>query len=285
MQLPEAERVVAWPELRRMAQLAEEIGFDSLWVGDHLLYREDDASTGPWESWSVLAALAAVTDEIEIGPLVAATSFHQPAMLAKKAATVQEIASGRLTLGLGAGWNQVEFDAFGFPFDHRVSRFEEAFTIIRTLLRDGRIDFAGDYYHLTDCELLPRPANPPRLMVGSLGPRMLSITLPYVEGWNAWFADYDNDPGQASEPLRRVDQACAAADRDPATLHKSLALLVAFDEAITRRGSINPIPGEPAAVTDALGRLQEAGVDHCQLILDPITESSMERLAPVLSGR
>ena len=268
-----------------MAILAEEIGFDSLWVGDHLLYREEGTSAGPWEAWSVLAALAAVTEAIELGPLVAATPFHQPAMLAKKAATVQEISGGRLTLGLGAGWNRVEFDAFGFPFDHRVSRFAEAFTIIRKLLADGRIEFAGDYYTLADCELLPRPANPPRLMVGSLGPRMLGITLPYVDGWNAWFAAYDNDPARSVELLRRLDQACIETGRDPSTLDKSLALLVAFDESIGRRGSVNPIPGEPEAVTDALGRLQEVGVDHCQLILDPITERSIESLAPVLTGR
>src|SRR5436189_5222938 len=135
IQLPEVEREVRWPELRSMARAAEQAGFDSLWVGDHLLYRDDERPPrGPWEAWSVLAALAAVTSRIQLGPLVASTSFHNPAMLAKKAATIDEISGGRLTLGLGAGWNETEYRAFGFPFDRRVSRFEEAFTIIRTLL-------------------------------------------------------------------------------------------------------------------------------------------------------
>ena len=135
VQLPEVERVVPWPELREMAVAAEGIGLDSIWVGDHLLYRDDGKpARGPWEAWSTLAALAAVTERVEIGPLVASTSFHNPAMLAKKAATIDEICGGRLILGLGAGWNETEYAAYGFAFDHRVSRFEEAFTIVRRLL-------------------------------------------------------------------------------------------------------------------------------------------------------
>ena len=145
IQLPETEYEVRWSELKAMAQLAESAGFDSLWVGDHLLYRDEDGARGPWEAWSQLAALAAVTERMELGPLVAATSFHNPAMLAKKAATLDEISGGRLILGLGAGWNETEYSAYGFPYDHRVDRFAEAFTIIRTLLREGHIDFEGRY--------------------------------------------------------------------------------------------------------------------------------------------
>ncbi|MDQ3871922.1 MAG: LLM class flavin-dependent oxidoreductase, partial [Chloroflexota bacterium] len=172
VQLPEVERVVRWSELIEMARLAEAVGFDSLWVGDHLLYRRaGERVKGPWEAWSVLAAVAAATNRVELGPLVACTAFHNPAMLAKKAATIDEISGGRLILGLGAGWNEVEFGAYGFPFDHRVSRFEEAFTIIRMLLRDGAVDFRGEYFQVRDCELVPRGPRPhgPPLMVGSEG--------------------------------------------------------------------------------------------------------------------
>src|SRR3954454_2369619 len=147
IQLPEVERFVPWPELLAMARRAEQGGFDSLWFGDHLLYDQPDGGQrGPWEVWTSLAAVAAVTTRVELGPLVASTSFHAPPMLAKMAATVDGISGGRLILGLGAGWNDREYAAFGFPFDHRISRFEEAFTIIRTLLRDGRTDFHGSYY-------------------------------------------------------------------------------------------------------------------------------------------
>ena len=158
IQLPEVERRVEWPELIAMARAAEAVGFDSLWLGDHLLYDLPSGARGPWEVWTSLAALAAVTERVELGPLVASTGFHAPAMLAKQAATVDAISGGRLILGLGAGWNEREYRAFGFPFDRRVARFAESFTIIRTLLRDGRIDFAGEFYRLEDCVLDPPPS-------------------------------------------------------------------------------------------------------------------------------
>ncbi|MGZ6214182.1 MAG: LLM class flavin-dependent oxidoreductase, partial [Candidatus Limnocylindria bacterium] len=232
VQLPEVEWVARWPQLREMARTAEEIGLDSVWVGDHLLYRGDGLPPrGPWEAWTTLAAIAAVTERIQIGPLVAAASFHNPAMLAKQAATLDEISGGRLILGLGAGWNEVEYLAFGFPFDHRVSRFEEAFTVIRTLLAEGRCDFHGTYYDLRDCELLPRgprhgDREGPPLMVGSMGERMLAITLPWVQAWNAWFNSFGNSV-DGYRPLRdAVDAACRAVGRDPAEVERTLALLV-----------------------------------------------------------
>lgn len=158
-----------------MAELAERIGLDSIWVGDHLLYRDDGRpARGPWEAWSLLAALAAVTRRVELGPLVASTSFHAPAMLAKKAATIDEISGGRLVVGLGAGWNRPDYEAFGFPYDHRVSRFEEAFAIIRELLATGQAHVQGTYYSVDRSELRPRGPRPegPPLMVGSIGERM-----------------------------------------------------------------------------------------------------------------
>src|SRR5215510_7716643 len=141
IQLPEVEYEIAFPDLVAMARLAEDVGFDSLWLGDHLLYELEVGRRGPWEVWTTLAALAAATERIELGPLVASTSFHAPTMLAKMAATVDAVSDGRLTVGLGAGWNKREYTAFGFPFDHRVERFAEAFVIIRQLLRTGRCTF------------------------------------------------------------------------------------------------------------------------------------------------
>ena len=124
MQLPEVERRVLWPELIEMARTAERVGLDSVWCGDHLLYDlPGEVTRGPWEVWTTLAALAAVTERVELGPLVASIGFHAPAMLAKHAATVDGISGGRLIVGLGAGWNEREYRAFGFPFDRRVDRF------------------------------------------------------------------------------------------------------------------------------------------------------------------
>jgi alkanesulfonate monooxygenase SsuD/methylene tetrahydromethanopterin reductase-like flavin-dependent oxidoreductase (luciferase family) len=290
IQLPEVERVVRWPELKAMAVLAEQVGFDSLWLGDHLLYRYEDGPRGPWEAWSMLAALAAATSRVELGPLVACTSFHNPAMLAKKAAAVDEISGGRLILGLGAGWNEPEYEAYGFPFDHRVSRFAEAFTIIRKLLREGHVDFAGEYYQARDCELLPRgprPAGPP-LMVGSMGQRMLALTLPHVDSWNAWYAWFGNDVGRLAGLLADVDTACAAVGRDPAQVERTAAVLVRMpggtgrDEVDERGRLSHALTGAPEEIAAGLRAFAAAGIGHVQLVVDPITEQSIAGLAPVL---
>jgi alkanesulfonate monooxygenase SsuD/methylene tetrahydromethanopterin reductase-like flavin-dependent oxidoreductase (luciferase family) len=286
VQLPEIERVVRWTELAEMAMRIEQLGLDSIWVGDHLLYRMEDGTVrGPWECWSILAALAAVTERVQLAPLVASTAFHNPAMIAKKAATIDEISGGRFILGLGAGWNRTEFRAYGFPFDHLVSRFEEAFTIIRTLLREGRIDFEGRYFHLRHLELHPRGPRPegPPLIVGSIGQRMLRIALPHVQGWNVWFEDYGNDPARFGEVVRRVEDICSSVGRDPQELEATAALLLLFGEGPARRGWTNPVGGSAGRMADAIMRLHQAGARHIQLVLDPITLDSIDRLEEVLA--
>ncbi len=293
VQLPEVEREVRWPELRRMAELAERIGLDSVWVGDHLLYRDDGfPPRGPWEAWSLLAALAAVTTRVELGPLVASTSFHAPAMLAKKAATIDEISGGRLILGLGAGWNRPDYDAFGFPYDHRVSRFEEAFTIVRELLTTGHADVRGTYYTVERSELRPRGPRPdgPPLMVGSIGERMLGITLPHVASWNAWFTWFGNTVEGYRALRDQVDAACRAVGRDPASVERTVALFVSFPGAQGRqlgdltRPDVEPIPGDPGTLVPALSAFAGEGIGHVQLVLDPITEASIAALEPTVAA-
>ena len=288
VQLPEAERVVPWPEYRDMAVATEQSGFDSIWVGDHLLYRSSEGTSGPWEAWSLLAAIAASTERVQIGPLVAATSFHSPPMLAKKAATVDEISGGRLILGLGAGWNEAEYAAYGFPFDHRASRFEEAFTIIRTLLSEGVIDFEGTYYTARECELIPpaRPGGPP-LMIGSIGPRVLQAALPHVDSWNAWFAWFDNTPEGLGPLLSQIDAACQDSGRDPAEVERTVAVMVRMPGA---EGQIYGSPDrQKAAAVEAHGLSEllhayaRLGVGHVQLVIDPITTESIEALGKVIA--
>ena len=290
VQLPEVERVVRWPEYLAMARAAEDVGFDTLWLGDHLLYRYEDGTTrGPWEVWTMLSAVAACTSRIRLGPLVAATAFHAPPMLAKLAATVDEISGGRLILGLGAGWNETEFAAFGFPFDHRISRFEEAFTIIRTLLRDGSIDFDGQFFQARDCELLPKPARAggPPLMVGSVGPRMLEVTLPHVEAWNVWYRQSTNTPAGLEPILRQVEEACRGVGRDPATLEKTSALFVRLPGGTGRltkydENDVAPLEGSSREIADGIRAFADLGLAEVQLVVDPITVESIEALAPVL---
>jgi probable F420-dependent oxidoreductase len=293
VQLPEVERGVQWPELLAMARAAEGVGFDSVWVGDHLLYDLPDGSRrGPWEAWTSLAAIAAVTERVEVGPLVASTSFHAPAMLAKQAATVDGISGGRLILGLGAGWNEREYRAFGFPYDHRVSRFEEAFTVIRSLLRDGQVDFDGTYYRVEDCVLDPRPSRPggPPLMLGSIGPRMLRIGLPHVDSWNVWWSDYGNTPEGFTAVRDRVEEAAAEAGRAPGEVAATAAVLVQLAGGGGRlMGSgnynvpVRPVQGSPEDIAEHLTAMAAAGASHLQLVLDPITEGSIETLGEALA--
>lgn len=292
VQLPEVEREVHWPELLDMARAIDDLGFDSIWVGEHLLYRwPDRPARGPWEAWTLMAALAAVTSRATIGPLVACTTFHNPALLAKQAATVDEIAGGRFVLGLGAGWNETEFRAFGFPFDQRIARFEEAFTIIRTLLRDGAIDFDGRFYQARDCELLPRPRpGGPPLLIGSNGPRMLRIALPHADAWNSWFADTNNRPDGVAPLAAIVDEAARDVGRDPGEIRRTVAVLVQLpgghgrtmgDTSVATR--IRPLEGSPERMADELRAYAAAGIDEIQAVLDPIDRASIERFAAVLS--
>jgi probable F420-dependent oxidoreductase len=287
VQLPEVEREVRWPEYVAMARAAEEAGFDSVWVGDHHLYRGDGRpERGPWEAWTLLAGLAAVTRRVTLGPLVACAGFHPPAVLAKMAATVDEISGGRLVVALGAGWNQTEFDAFGIPFDHRVARFAEAFEIVRALLAGERVTLHGRWWRADDAVLLPRPRQRPPLMVGSVGERVLSITLPHVDAWNAWFDDYGNTPEGFATLNARVTGAIVDAGREPADVRRSACVLVVLDRGANERtpqDGVTPLDGTPDRIAAALRELAEAGADEVICVMDPITEASIRGFGDVLA--
>jgi alkanesulfonate monooxygenase SsuD/methylene tetrahydromethanopterin reductase-like flavin-dependent oxidoreductase (luciferase family) len=269
IQLPEVEREVRWPELLEIARVVEARGFDSLWLGDHMLYRGDGRpERGPWDAWTTLAALAAATDRVTLGPLVAATAFHEPGLIARMAAAVDEISGGRFVLGLGTGWNETEFDAFGIPFDRKVSRFEEAFEIIRRLLAGERVTFEGTFYSLRDAVLLPPPARRVPLMVGGHGPRLLAATLPHVDTWNTWYAWYGNAVDRFAELSAGIG------------VRKSACVLVAVDGGRGERPAENPVAVE--RLRGHLDALAAAGADEAILVLDPIDAGAVGRVADVL---
>ena len=284
VQLPEVERVVRWPELRALAIAAEETGFDSVWVGDHLLYRGDGRpERGPWDCWSVLAAVAAVTTQVELGPLVACTAFRAPALLARAAATVDEVSGARLRVALGSGWNEAEFRAFGLPFDRRVARFTEAFEQIRGLLAGERVTSDGQFGGLEDAVLLPAPARTPPLMVGGAGARLLAATLPHVDWWNTWFEPFGNRADGFAAINGVIDEACERAGRDPGEVQRSACLLVSVDGGAGERAAQPAVP--PVASAQLRGEhegLAQAGADEVILVLDPITESSIRSLRTAL---
>jgi len=287
VQLPEVERDVRWPEYRAMARAAEAVGFDSIWMGDHLLYRGDGRpERGPWEAWTMLAALAAVTERVGLGPLVASAAFHAPAMLAKMAATVDEVSGGRLVLGIGAGWNRAEFEAFGFPYDHRVERFAEAFEIVRRLLAGERVTLHGRYHRVEDVVLLPRPRRTPPIMLGSSGPRMLEIAVPHVQAWNAWFDLFGNTPEGFAAESAKVTVAAERAGRDPAEIARSACVLVVLDRSAGERvipPDCPPLEGPPEAIAAGLRAFAEAGADEVICVVSPITEGSIRELGAALA--
>ena len=284
--LPEAERIARWNEIATLCRTAEDVGFDSIWVPDHLIYRfEGQATNGPWECWSLLSAIAGITNRVEIGPLVLCVNFRNPALIAKMAATVDEISNGRLILGLGAGWHEPEYAAYGFDFEHRFGRFQEAFTIIRTLLTEHEIDFQGKYFTLRECELLPlgpRSEGPP-LLIGSRGERILRATLPYVKYWNGWFA-WSGNTTEGYRPLHEeVDAAARDANVDPAAIGRTMAILLRFPHGT---GAVDPratlIQGDDEQLAQALLDLHSAGVDHVQVVLEPNSASDVERFGRVI---
>jgi len=287
IQLPEVEREVRWPEYAAMARAAEEAGFDSIWVGDHLLYRDDGRpERGPWEAWGLLAGLASVTRRVRIGPLVACAAFSPPAILAKRAATVDEISGGRLVLGIGAGWNEPEFRAFGVPFDSRAARFEESFDVIRRLLAGERVTAHGRFVDVEDAVLLPTPNARVPLMVGSTGPRVLAATLPWVDTWNTWFDWYGNTAEGFARGNAEIDEACRAAGRPPEEVDRSACVMVVLDrEAGERRSEpgVTQLNGSPSLVASALRDFADAGAHEAILVADPITEASIRTLGAALA--
>ena len=281
-----------WQDILAIARRAEEVGFDSLWVADHLLFRfEGIAPRGGWECLSLLSALAASTSRVELGTLVVCTSFRNPTMLAKIADTVEEISGGRMILGIGAGYHEPEYRAFGFPYDHRVGRFEEAVQIVSGLLKTGRVDFQGKFYEARDCELRPRgprPSGPP-IMIGTKSPRMLSLTAKYADLWNGWVA-FDKSAASEVPPLRDlVDGACREVGRDPATLGRTMTVLVDFIgtpdlpvRLIRPDSHPEPIVGTPAEIARALHAFTAEGIGHVQVFLQPNNLAGIERFAPVI---
>jgi alkanesulfonate monooxygenase SsuD/methylene tetrahydromethanopterin reductase-like flavin-dependent oxidoreductase (luciferase family) len=288
VQLPEVERHVPWAEYLGMSRAAEEAGFDSVWVGDHLLYRADGREArGPWDAWSILAAIAGTTERVRLGPLVACTAFAAPGLLARKAAAVQEISGGRLVLGLGAGWNETEFRAFGVPFDHRASRFAESFEIIRRLLAGERVTYEGRFEHVRDAVLLPMPATSPPLMIGSTGERVLRTALPHADAWNIWYDLYGNTPEGFAAENARISGLVREAGRRPSDVVRSATVFVALDGGGRDRPhtqNVSPLSGPPGAIAAGLADLAAAGADEVILVVSPISDRSIRTLGDVVAA-
>ena len=276
----------SYESIRAIAQQAEIDGFDSLWLPDHFLYHYPGQPTrGIWECWTMLAALAEATHRVELGTLVTCNSFRHPAVLAKMATTVDEVSQGRLILGVGAGWNEPEYQAFGLPFDHRVGRFEEALQILKPLLHEGHVDFAGQYYQARNCEVLPRGprSEGPPLMVGCErgSPRMLKLTAQYADLWNT---GYMGKPETMIEPINNIGEACRALGRDPATLGITALIGLWFPELQANKPSFfeDPLTGTVEEIAAAMRGYAELGVQHIMFQCEPYSIEALQILTEAL---
>ena len=277
-----AGQVPSWPQVRAFGQHAEAAGLDSVWVCDHLL--SGPPAEGIHEGWTILAALAASTRRLELGQLVTCTSFRPPALLAKRATTADTVSGGRLILGLGAGWYDPEYTAFGYPTDHRVGRFEEAIAIIGALLRGERVTLAGSYCQVRDGVLRPPPDRPIPILVAAQGRRMLRLTARYADAWNtAWYGPPDD---LFRRRLAELHAALEAEGRDPATLRRTVGMEV-WDPDTTGPGKDlgEAFGGSVDELARAIDAYEQLGVDDLIVQLEPKTTLSQDRLAEALELR
>ncbi|HEX3326793.1 MAG TPA: LLM class flavin-dependent oxidoreductase [Actinomycetota bacterium] len=272
-----------WSEALAFARHAEAIGLDSIWPCDHFL---SEAPGGPvegiLEGWTVLSALAAVTDRVELGQMVMCVSYREPGLLAKMASTAQAVSGGRVVLGVGAGWYDREYQAFGYPIDHRVDRFEEALQIIVPLVRGDSVSFDGRYYTTRDAALLPPPAPSIPVLVAAKGSRMLRLTARYADAWNtAWFGT------PTDELMRRVgdlDSALQAEGRDPHSLRRTVGMTVRDPDQTTEEDP-NTFGGSVDELAGTIDAYEKIGFDDIIAGVEPMTERSLDRLGQAMELR
>jgi alkanesulfonate monooxygenase SsuD/methylene tetrahydromethanopterin reductase-like flavin-dependent oxidoreductase (luciferase family) len=276
-----------WPVIRSFARAAEARGLDSVWMYDHFFYKP---ATGPiegqHEAWTIVSAVAAATDRVQIGTLVLCATFRSPALVAKMATSADDVSGGRLILGLGAGWHDPEYQAFGFPNGHRVDRFEEALQIVCPLLRGEVVTLEGRYHQVREAVLVPGPSRRIPVLVAAFGPRMLRVTARYADAWNtAWYGAPDD---RLRERLAAFDAAVAAEGRDAGAVSRTVGMIVrdperaAPDEEDSEDASFS---GSVEELARAIDDYEDLGLDHFILILQPMTEASLDRLAEALERR
>ncbi|MEM7220806.1 MAG: TIGR03560 family F420-dependent LLM class oxidoreductase [Pseudomonadota bacterium] len=221
----------SFADVLELVQHVERTGWDGIWYADHFMPNAADTST-PWpEAWMTLAALGAQVPRLRIGTLVAGNTYRHPAVLAKMAATLDHITSGRVVLGLGAGWQENEHAQYGIPFytvRERLARLNEACHCIKALYGETKANYAGDYYQLTDASLEPKPVQDPLpLLIGGGGEKVtLRITAEHADEWNVW-----GTVETLKHKMSILDAHCADVGRDPNSIQRSaVALLFMSDD-------------------------------------------------------
>lgn len=262
--------------MRELALAAEAGGADSIYVADHIFYKMDDQPVvGIWESTTILAAIADATSRAELGPLVLCAPFRNPGMIAWLANTLDEISGGRFILGLGAGWHEPEFDAFGFEFQRRVSYLDETLHIVVPLLRDGSADFQGRLLE-GEAELRPpgpRPQGPP-IMIAGTKPRMMALTARWADRWNSVWYGLPTDEFRGER--RDLISACEAIERDPISIEVSAGLIVSDEGG--QPNDNERLYGDVNQIADGLHKWREEGVTEVMCAMQPPSVATVERI-------
>jgi probable F420-dependent oxidoreductase len=283
--LPAAEEVrgvpPSWSDVRAFALAAEAAGFDSVWMFDHFFNRRDDGSVqGMYESWTILSAVASITDRILLGTMVMCASFRNPGLLAKMAATLDDVSGGRLILGIGAGWHDPEYEAFGYPTDRRGARYEETLALVRRLLDGERVTFTSEFNQLRDAVLVPTPSRRIPLLVAGDGPRVLRLAGRYGDAWN------DNGFGLPDDRLRtvlrRLDEALETEGRDPTTIERTIGVTVRHPDAAIDPDDEPAFQGTPREMAAMFDAYADLGVDHLILEVGPKTVASIGWVAEAI---
>jgi alkanesulfonate monooxygenase SsuD/methylene tetrahydromethanopterin reductase-like flavin-dependent oxidoreductase (luciferase family) len=293
-----------YQEILDIAKEAEAAGFDALWVTDHVLLpstneelkRRAGATVQPGavaepegylEAFTTLTALAVAIPRLELGTLVACTGYRNPVLLAKIADTLDEISGGRLVLGLGAGDSAGEHETLGLPTDSPVGRFEEALQIVRTLLREGELDFEGKFYSAREARLVPRGPRPqgPPILIGTLNPkpRMRRLVAQYADVWNGWLGYTDASAEAADIQNRQIDDACREHGRDPQTLVRTTAVRVnVAGSGYSPAPNERPLSGSPEEMAEVLRGHAALGVEQVQLALTMGGREGVRAMVPVV---
>jgi F420-dependent oxidoreductase-like protein len=267
---PSATR--SWDEILEVTTHCEQTGWDGAYFADHFMPNgpgPEPLDGNTLECWSVLAGLAASVPRLRLAPLVTSVTYRHPTVLANIAAAVDQVSGGRLTLGVGAGWQENEHASYGLTLGtirERMDRFEEAVQILQSMLRERRTTFSGQYFEVADAPNQPAPVQDrmPLLIGGGGEKRTLRIAARYADHWNSW-----TTPDVLAHKISVLRGHCADVGRDPGDIHVSTQALMflSTDEAWLKEkresaGERAAIIGTPAEVTDIIGRYREAGADE-----------------------
>lgn len=287
---PEGALNPSWDSLHGLASAAEHVGFDMFVFEDVLMYRGEATTDGCWESMTIAGAVAASTSTIGFGQSVVNAPYRSPALTASMATTLDEISGGRYVLGIGAGNSPVsDYEGFGFPTDHRYSRFAESIEIIHTLLRQGNVDHEGEFYSAKEAELVLRgpSVKGPEINIAAGGPRMLDLAALYADAWNWWSWDETIDEmiARLVPLMAQLDEACERAGRDPSTLRRTLDLYSVKPPGLAPDPDMNqPLTGDASQIAEALLRLEAIGFDEIRCDLTDKTTAGVEAMTPVVQA-